>query len=51
MLNLKLEQWLFNKKPHTNKARSQWNQYMVKVKDYKFHTMDKFHKETKVLEL
>jgi hypothetical protein len=51
MLNLEQDQQLFDKKQHTNKAPSQWGQYLVMVKDHEFHTIDWFQDETKVLEL
>jgi len=51
MLNLKQHPRLFNKKPHINETLSQSYQYLVKVKDDKFHIIDQFEEEIKVLEL
>ncbi len=51
MLNLEQDQRLFNKKPHTNKAPSQQDQYLVQVNDRKYNIIDQFQEETKVLEL
>ncbi len=51
MLNPKQDQRLFNKKPHTNKTPGQQDQCLVKVKNHKYHPIDRFQEETKVLEL
>jgi hypothetical protein len=51
MLNLKQHPRLFDKKPHINKTLNQSYHYLVKVKDQKFHIIDQFQEETKVLEL
>jgi hypothetical protein len=51
MLNPKHNQWLFDKKSHTNNALGQLDQYLVKVKDHNFHTTNRFQEEIKVLEL
>ncbi len=46
MLNPEQDQQLFNKKPHINKAPSQQDQYLIKVKDHNYHTIDQFQEET-----
>jgi hypothetical protein len=51
MLNFKQYPRLFDKKPHINETLSQSYQYLVKVKDHKFHIIDRFQEEIKVLEL
>ncbi len=51
LLNLEQNPQLFNKESLIHKAPSQQDQYLVQVKDHKFHIIDQFQEETKVLEL
>jgi len=51
MLNHEQHPQLFDQELHIHEAPSLLDQYLVQVKDHKFHIINRFQEETKVLEL